>query len=36
MNINEYADWAESKWFSTGAEGFGERDITIMSLGLAR
>lgn len=33
--LSEYATWAQEKWFGLGPDGFGDRDITIMSLGLA-
>jgi NTP pyrophosphatase (non-canonical NTP hydrolase) len=34
-NIDEYADWAESAWFSSESKQIEERDIYIASMGLA-
>jgi NTP pyrophosphatase (non-canonical NTP hydrolase) len=35
MNLDDYSEWAETAWFSSGSNEFGERDLTIMGFGLA-
>ena len=35
MTLDEYGAWTEKMWFASGSLEFGEKDITVCSLGLA-
>ena len=35
MTLDEYGTWTEKMWFVNGSLDFGEKDLTVCSLGLA-